>query len=992
MDIIESEKTGSDPDGDLQDRLKDVNITTKTSTHVGWQQEANLGPASAWSKIPTEDADIASQYQALQYHLFELGYPETVDRTRAPRAAKDAPSEKAVVAVLHNAGKTTSICLEGGRQAPGTMYMILSSSWLSKVPSVINRGLYTLYVHKAVTFHAGGTTYIDEFELPRRVTYLVNYFTHAATEGQKNDGKTIEENLDCPMSTSHNLRDVINDRIWSRSVLHSVGITTPETLAFCYKPKHSLVAVPSNAVIHEYDRKTSPDFVAKEVSTFLQELSENKRKMIIIRQSKRTQTGSSDASVFSIEDLSCIVDAVLKMLNELQDSNSILVEAYIDHLSAGRTEDAKYLWAAPSADVGIRCRAIVCRDFDNTPVCTPLICSMINKNIDIRGEHTVPMSIETAMKTLNIVDETFIWAFQTNMRAHAEAALQSIMDHESKLPVEERAEPGAQTDLIGIDYVFTECNGKVTAVALNIDTHKYITDSAVRDNFNSFADGRVVEQNRTVHPVDKLMEAAGHDISYKDISVRKVSNENKFTCGGLDSMSVRPFVRTVLTRSQYFLMSGKTILALGAGGFSKMSIWTFAEKSGINLVMVDSNPEHSVRDMAHTFICYDISDHTNDRHHAAEIVNLLKQRDIQVDGCLTFWEDAVPLAAMVREILGTRGANVEGALNAKKKSRTQSTLYKKDTPIPHLVMTCQYSSPSFLIREPADIDAVCNQLSYPLMLKLEHGNSAIGVSLVSSAEELRKQHRAITDCLRKEADHPGVGLGHGAEMLVMEYHGGSEHDVDIVIYGNKLVGAFISDNGPTNFPSFTETATTMPSVLPPDRQSQLIVAAFKCCVDVGLSDGVFNVEMKMTARGPKLIEINGRMGGFYLRNWIRRLHGVDLAMSAFMISCDMKPYVPKIQPHERLMGVMVLPSLHSHLVNNNNFRERIHSLKDNGEVLFKMFDDQIEVAEHEEPYGHFGVCGTDPDVCRQKLLALCNELKIECDTYKVSNFVRYFRY
>ena len=83
------------------------------------------------------------------------------------------------------------------------------------------------------------------------------------------------------MSTSHYLRDVINDRIWSRSVLHSVGITTPETLAFCYKPKHSLVAVPSNAVIHEYDRKTSPDFVAKEVSTFLQELSENKRKMVV---------------------------------------------------------------------------------------------------------------------------------------------------------------------------------------------------------------------------------------------------------------------------------------------------------------------------------------------------------------------------------------------------------------------------------------------------------------------------------------------------------------------------------------------------------------------------------------------------------------------------------------------------------------------------------------------------------------------------------------
>ncbi|KAH3823481.1 hypothetical protein DPMN_125285 [Dreissena polymorpha] len=82
------------------------------------------------------------------------------------------------------------------------------------------------------------------------------------------------------MSSSYDLRDVINDRLWSRSVLYSVGIATPETLAFCYRPKHSLVAVPANAVIHEYERNTSPDFVAKEVSEFLQELSINNRKNV----------------------------------------------------------------------------------------------------------------------------------------------------------------------------------------------------------------------------------------------------------------------------------------------------------------------------------------------------------------------------------------------------------------------------------------------------------------------------------------------------------------------------------------------------------------------------------------------------------------------------------------------------------------------------------------------------------------------------------------
>ncbi|KAH3825277.1 hypothetical protein DPMN_127151 [Dreissena polymorpha] len=63
---------------------------------------------------------------------------------------------------------------------------------------------------------------------------------------------------------------------------------------------------------------------------------------------------------------------------------------------------------------------------------------------------------------------------------------------------------------------------------------------------------------------------------------------------------------------------------------------------------------------------------------------------------------------MVREILGARVAASSGPLNAKKKSRTQSAVYKKDTQVSHLVKTCQFSSPSYLIREPADIDAICN--------------------------------------------------------------------------------------------------------------------------------------------------------------------------------------------------------------------------------------------------------------------------------------------
>ena len=53
--------------------------------------------------------------------------------------------------------------------------------------------------------------------------------------------------------------------------------------------------------------------------------------------------------------------------------------------------------------------------------------------------------------------------------------------------------------------------------------------------------------------------------------------------------------------------------------------------------MVDSIPNNSNKDLAHALINYDDKgDHANDRHYATEIISLLKQGDIQVDGCLTF--------------------------------------------------------------------------------------------------------------------------------------------------------------------------------------------------------------------------------------------------------------------------------------------------------------------------------------------------------------------
>ena len=70
--------------------------------------------------------------------------------------------------------------------------LIMSTSWISKSKSPLKSGLYSLYVHKAISFESNGRSYLDTFDPPRRVTYLVNMFTRGATDDMRDDGEELE--------------------------------------------------------------------------------------------------------------------------------------------------------------------------------------------------------------------------------------------------------------------------------------------------------------------------------------------------------------------------------------------------------------------------------------------------------------------------------------------------------------------------------------------------------------------------------------------------------------------------------------------------------------------------------------------------------------------------------------------------------------------------------------------------------------------------------
>jgi len=228
----------------------------------------------------------------------------------------------------------------------------------------------------------------------------------------------------------------------------------------------------------------------------------------------------------------------------------------------------------------------------------------------------------------------------------------------------------------------------------------------------------------------------------------------------------------------------------------------------------------------------------------------------------------------------------------------------------------------------------------------------------------------------------------------MDYIGGTEHDVDVIIYKRKLVGAFVSDNGPTRLPKFTETAAAMPTFLPDDKRRQLIVAAYQCCVEIGLTSGVFNVELKMTPTGPKLIEINARMGGFYLRDWIKTLYGVDILLCVFMIACDIKPILPVVVPDSQMIGVMAIPSAHRKALSDPVNTKLMSLLEENGVIRVNRLDQELPPASedrYEEPFLNIAVQDANWETAKTKVTGVFSLLGLNTTEYQVEEFLRDFR-
>ncbi|MEV0801073.1 ATP-grasp domain-containing protein [Kribbella sp. NPDC050281] len=244
-----------------------------------------------------------------------------------------------------------------------------------------------------------------------------------------------------------------------------------------------------------------------------------------------------------------------------------------------------------------------------------------------------------------------------------------------------------------------------------------------------------------------------------------------------------------------------------------------------------------------------------------------------IDGVLCWDEARILQTAHIAEALGLPGGDVAMVNRCRDKHLTRTALAEHGVPQPK----------SILVDTVDEALAVAGDLGYPVILKPRALAASLGVVKVDSPEELTANWDFAHDTTVPEAPH------YDLKVLVEEFADGYEISIDAAVYQGQVT-PFCLARKEIGYPPYAEEighfVDAADPLLADDQLLQVLVDAHKA---VAFTDGVTHTELMITADGPKLIEINARIGGDLIPYLGLQATGVDPGLAAAAVACGRQP-------------------------------------------------------------------------------------------------------
>lgn len=249
-------------------------------------------------------------------------------------------------------------------------------------------------------------------------------------------------------------------------------------------------------------------------------------------------------------------------------------------------------------------------------------------------------------------------------------------------------------------------------------------------------------------------------------------------------------------------------------------------------------------------------------HETAPLLAAVKEVDAArpLDALLSVADyEVVPAAEAARQ-LGLPGPDPAGVRTARNKADQRRRCAERGVPVPafRAVTTAE------------EAERAATEVGLPCVVKAADETAGIHVMRCTTVAEVVDGFRTVLadpTTARGQARHP--------EVLVEECLVGFEVSVEVLAEAGSVRVLGVTDKLLGGRNRFIELGHTFPSALPDAIRRELEEVAVAATMAVGFDLGIAHVEVKHTAGGPRLIEVNPRPAGDQITELMDRSLGIS---------------------------------------------------------------------------------------------------------------------
>ncbi len=245
-----------------------------------------------------------------------------------------------------------------------------------------------------------------------------------------------------------------------------------------------------------------------------------------------------------------------------------------------------------------------------------------------------------------------------------------------------------------------------------------------------------------------------------------------------------------------------------------------------------------------------------------------------VSGVVTYHEACVELVAVIGHTLGVPHCDPRAAARCRDKLAAREALARAGVP----------SARFALVHDAAGARAAAADIGYPVVVKPRGLTASFGVSKVDDPDGLAAAVRTA------ESNAFPEPWGFRRGLLVEEFLDGPEISVDCAAWRGRVEPVIFARKVLGYPPHFEEVGHVVAPaerlVDDPDRVRSVVRAAHRA---MGIDDTVTHSEVRLTATGPRMIEVNGRLGGDVIPLVAQAATGLNLPLASADIATGREP-------------------------------------------------------------------------------------------------------